>query len=192
MRPVQIINYVSKGPIEEGMLSVHAFKRSLSAGVLDGGSGEVSLGGSRLSRFMKDVENVTGRMGDGEAMAPAEEAAQVAELALAAPSGAAAMEANADADGTATALRAAGTDQATVAAAAEPWSGLLRFGAELAAALSMPDSGAATTHPWVERDPATGARSLKVPLPAPETGKRIADALALLADALLGAGNKNR
>jgi len=30
------------------------------AGILDGGSGEISLGGSRLNRFMKDVENVTG------------------------------------------------------------------------------------------------------------------------------------
>lgn len=191
--PVQIINYVSKGTIEEGMLSVHAFKRSLSAGILDGGSAEVSLGGSRLSRFMKYVENVTGRMGDGEAMAPSEEAGQVAEMALAASSDAATTEPDANADGTATLPHAAGTDQATAAAAAaEPWSGLLRFGAELAAALSAPDGGAATTHPWVERDPATGARSLKVPLPAPDTGKRIADALALLADALLGAGNNNR
>src|SRR5665213_1201129 len=72
-RPVRVINFVSKGTIEEGMLSVLAFKRSLSAGILDGGSGEISLGGSRLSRFMKDVENVTGRMGEGEAVTPAEE-----------------------------------------------------------------------------------------------------------------------
>jgi len=73
-RPVRVINFVAKGTIEEGMLSVLAFKRSLSAGILDGGSGEISLGGSRLSRFMKDVENVTGRMGEGEAMTSAEEA----------------------------------------------------------------------------------------------------------------------
>ena len=196
--PVQIINYVSKGTIEEGMLSVHAFKRSLSAGVLDGGSAEVSLGGSRLSRFMKDVENVTGRMGDGEAMAPAEEAAQVAELALAAPAAAMPTDAMADTDGTSAVPFVGGTEQATAAAtptaaaSTEPWSGLLRFGVELAAALTAPDNGAGATHPWVERDPATGARSLKLPLPAPETGKRIADALALLADALMGADHKKR
>jgi hypothetical protein len=41
------------------------------------------------------------------------------------------------------------------------------------------------THPWVERDPATGARNLKVPLPQPETVKRLADTLAALSDALL-------
>ena len=191
--PVQIVNYVSKGTIEEGMLSVHAFKRSLSAGILDGGSAEVSHGGSRLSRFMKDVENVTGRMGEGEAMAPAEEAAQVAVLALAAPAGATIADVNA-ATAAATAVSGSvGIDQETAtAASAEPWSGLLRFGAELAAALSTPDDGAGATHPWVEHDPTTGARSHKLPLPAPETGKKIADALALLADALLGAGNKRQ
>ena len=70
-RPVQIVNFVAKCTIEEGMLSVLAFKRSLSAGVLDGGQSEISLGGSRLSRFMKEVESVTGRMGEGEAVAPA-------------------------------------------------------------------------------------------------------------------------
>src|SRR4051794_1616810 len=75
VRPVQVINFVSKGTIEEGMLSVLAFKRSLSAGILDGGSGEISLGGSRLNRFMKEVENVTGNMGEGEAVTPAEEVA---------------------------------------------------------------------------------------------------------------------
>src|SRR5436305_3603638 len=72
-RPVQVINFVSKGTIEEGMLSVLAFKRSLSAGILDGGSSEISLGGSRLNRFMKDVETVTGRMGEGEAVTAGEE-----------------------------------------------------------------------------------------------------------------------
>src|ERR1700722_16307564 len=72
-RPVQVINFVAKGTIEEGMLSVLAFKRSLSAGILDGGGGEISFGGSRLNRVMKDVENVTGRIGEGEAVTPAEE-----------------------------------------------------------------------------------------------------------------------
>ncbi len=43
IRPLQVINFVAKGTIKEGMLSVLAFKRSLSAGILDGGSGEISL-----------------------------------------------------------------------------------------------------------------------------------------------------
>lgn len=52
------------------MLSVLAFKRSLAEGILDGGSNEVSLGGSRLTRFMKDVESITG---SGEVVTTAEE-----------------------------------------------------------------------------------------------------------------------
>jgi hypothetical protein len=67
------------------MLSLLAFKRSLSAGILDGGTGEISLGGSRLNRFMKDVESVTGRMGEGEAVTPAEEVGAVATADTAAP-----------------------------------------------------------------------------------------------------------
>ncbi|MHB1530122.1 MAG: DEAD/DEAH box helicase, partial [Acidiferrobacteraceae bacterium] len=51
-RPVLVVNFISKGTIEEGMLSVLAFKRSLSAGILDGGTSEISFGGSRLNRFM--------------------------------------------------------------------------------------------------------------------------------------------
>src|SRR6202035_5390666 len=53
IRPVRVINFVAKGTIEEGMLSVLAFKRSLSAGILDRGGGEVSLGGSGLNRLLK-------------------------------------------------------------------------------------------------------------------------------------------
>ena len=54
MRPVQIVNFVGKGTIEEGMLSVLAFEHSLSAGILDGGKSEISLGGSRLNRQRGD------------------------------------------------------------------------------------------------------------------------------------------
>src|SRR5439155_1722514 len=58
-RPVQVVNFVAKGTIEEGMLSVLSFKKSLFAGVLDGGAKEVFLGGSRLTKFMETVEKTT-------------------------------------------------------------------------------------------------------------------------------------
>ena len=61
-RPVQVINLISEGTIEHGMLSVLAFKRSLFAGVLDGGEDVIFMGESRLNRFMKDVENVAGKI----------------------------------------------------------------------------------------------------------------------------------
>jgi ERCC4-related helicase len=179
--PVQIVNYVSKGTIEEGMLSVLSFKRSLSAGILDGGTGEIALGGTRLNRFMKDVENVTGRMGEGEAMVPMEEAVNVA----AAPEE---SQAKALADETTSAAIDSAqpggiSENPPKAASPDPWTGLLQMGAELVSALTASDDGMAT-HPWVERDPATGARSLKVPLPPPETVKRLADALAAFSVAL--------
>src|SRR5205807_7175877 len=57
--PVRVINFIAKGTIEHGMLSVLRFKKSLFAGVLDGGETEVFLRKGRLDRFMESVENVT-------------------------------------------------------------------------------------------------------------------------------------
>jgi superfamily II DNA or RNA helicase len=188
-RPVQIVNFVAKGTIEEGMLSVLAFKRSLSAGILDGGQGEIALGGSRLSRFMKEVENVTAGMGEAETMAPAEEAASVASAPLgpeteAATEAAPAVAIDSAAPGdTAPPAAAAPSPQP---ASADPWAMLLTAGAEVAAALSAAGNPEAAPHPWVERDPVTGAGSLRLPLPAPETARRLADTLAALAAALGG------
>ena len=186
-RPVRIVNFVAKGTIEEGMLSVLAFKRSLSAGILDGGLGEISLGGSRLNRFMKEVENVTGHMGEGEAIPPAEEA-----VAAAVPmQSSAGPEEDADADAPVGAsqehlLRGAGETarEAPRPIDADPWQTLVQLGAQFFSVLTAANNPAAPTHPWIERDPASGVRNLKLPLPPPETARRLADALSVLADAL--------
>ena len=75
-RPVRVVHFVAPGTIEEGILSILGFKRSLFAGVLDGGAPAVSLGGSRLGRLIETVERVTGappvtRQADPAAAAPA-------------------------------------------------------------------------------------------------------------------------
>jgi superfamily II DNA or RNA helicase len=75
-RGVQVVNLIGQGSIEEGMLGVLAFKKNLFAGVLDGGASEVFLQGTRLSSFMKSVEQVAGAMG-------VDENAEVDELAAA-------------------------------------------------------------------------------------------------------------
>jgi len=184
-RPVQIVNFVAKGTIEEGMLSVLAFKRSLSAGILDGGTGEISLGGSRLNRFMKDVENVTGRMGDSVAVTPAEEAGIVATADEAAPlqgEDAAMMVGVGEAAKTGSECSEAPRHDTSV----DPWQYLAQVGAQLVSALTAANGPAAAAHPWIEFDPITGGRNLRVPLPSPETGRRLAEALAALADALRG------
>jgi hypothetical protein len=181
-QPVQIVNFVSKGTIEEGMLSVLAFKRSLSAGILDGGIGEISLGGSRLNRFMKDVENVTGHMGKGEAISPSEETGSVSSATRDEPVETLNTEGKVD-SGT-KAQEAEGTTPGQ--SNSDPWGALLQFGSQLVTALTASNDGESVSHPWIERDPATGTRSLKVPLPPPETAKRLADALSVLADTLRG------
>jgi superfamily II DNA or RNA helicase len=170
-RPVRVINFVAKGTIEEGMLSVLAFKRSLSAGILDGGSSEISLGGSRLTRFMKDVENVTGGIGAGEAVAPAEEVGS-----------AAAADDTPAMDDAGEAMAAAPPREINT----DPWQALVQIGARFIAALAAGNDANAPAHPWIERDPATGVRNLKVPLPPPETARTLANTLAALADSLRG------
>jgi hypothetical protein len=184
IRPVQVINFVAKGTIEEGMLSVLAFKRSLSAGILDGGSGEISFGGSRLNRFMKDVENVTGSMGEGEAVTPAEEV----KNGVAAGDAGSVEDANTDMDIGAVEMATARTDGsgATRDTGPDSWQALVQIGAQFIAALAAANNPNAAAHPWIERDPATGAQSLKMPLPAPETARQLADALSALADGLRG------
>jgi superfamily II DNA or RNA helicase len=182
-RPVRAINFVAKGTIEEGMLSVLAFKRSLSAGILDGGSGEISLGGSRLSRFMKDVENVTGSMGEGEAVTPAEEVRNI----VTADDAGSGEDINADVSaGEIVIARADRTGGSSRDAGPDPWQALVQVGAQFVAALAAANDPGAPAHPWIERDPATGAQNLKMPLPPPETARQLADALSALADSLRG------
>lgn len=184
-RPVRVINFVAKGTIEEGMLSVLAFKRSLSAGILDGGSGEIALGGSRLSPFMKDVENVTGRMGEGEAVTPAEEMGDIvtADDARSAADGSADVDIGAG--GTAVA-RIGGDDKPPHDRAPDPWQALVQVGAQFVAALAAANDPDAPAHPWIERNPATGAQNLRMPLPPPDIARQLANALSVLADSLRG------
>src|SRR4030095_5697066 len=110
--------------IEEGMLSVLAFKRSLSAGILDGGSSEISLGGSRLNRFMKDVENVTGRMAEGAAVTPEEE---VRNILTADDSGSGDVKADPNIGADEKMIgRADGAGTATRDASLDPWQALVQ------------------------------------------------------------------
>jgi SNF2 family DNA or RNA helicase len=57
--PVRVVKFVTQGSIEEGMLSLLAFKKSVFSGVLDGGAKDVSMGGSRMTKFMESVETVS-------------------------------------------------------------------------------------------------------------------------------------
>lgn len=160
-------------------------KRPLSAGILDGGSGEIALGGSRLSRFIKDVENVTGRMGEGEAVTPAEEVRNI----VTADDAGSGEDVNADVnigDGETAVAPTDGSGAPPRDAGPDPWQALVQVGAQFIAALAAANDPNAPAHPWIERDPSTGTQNFKMPLPAPETARQLANALSTLADSLRG------
>lgn len=61
--PVQIINMISRGTIEEQMLSTLSFKSNLAAGILDGGDDAVFLGNKKFEKIVEVVDSV---VNDGE------------------------------------------------------------------------------------------------------------------------------
>jgi superfamily II DNA or RNA helicase len=170
-QPVRVVNFVAQGTIEEGMLNVIKFKRSLFAGVLDGGENEVFLGGSRLSKFMETVENATGSI----------PAAQMEE-AGAPGQGAQAAEPEEERAKPQPALAAA------AAPAGDAWAGLLATGLDmlgqiLTAARSPAAANAGapkSSLSIVRRDEKTGESYLHLPMPAPQTMERLLGAVSTL------------
>ena len=164
-----MVNIVGQGSIEEGKLSVLAFKKSLFAGVLDGGEAEVFMQGTRLSQFMHSVEAVAGSM--GEADADGVDAGTAAMAVATAPADASPM----------TQPAADRPDSPTRAAEpADPWAAILEAGAAMlqglasARAAGGPVAGAAPF--TIERDPATGQASIRLPLPDAAVLQRLARA----------------
>ncbi len=174
-RSVQVLNFVAQGSIEESMLQVLSFKKSLFAGVLDGGPGEVFLQGTRLSRFMESVESLTGAIASAEA-SPATEDGELVESAPAerGPEPAAAAD-----------PVVPGVPAAAQPPAADPWAPLVDAGLALIGELARRGGDpAALPAAWIERDATTGRECLKLPLPEPATLERVAQGLAALAAAL--------
>ena len=156
-QPVRVVNFVAQGTIEEGMLSVLKFKKSLFAGVLDGGEREVFLGGSRLTRFMETVEKTTAAI--AEPIAADGEEPQAAEASIAT------------------------RREPRAVAAPDGWTAIVQTGLTLLDQLA----GVARTSPGardglriVHRDPETGQDYLKIPMPSPEVLDRALEAIGEL------------
>ncbi len=142
------------------MLSVLAFKKSLFAGVLDGGDSEIFMHGTRLSQFMDSVEEVTQTMGQCEPQAEA------SEPAPARPAG------NADSESDAPGV------VAPAASLPDPWGPLIDVGMQLVAALGQATDADSSKRPaWIETDSATGKSFIKLPVPDPQTVQRLAGAI---------------
>lgn len=175
VRKVQVINFVARGSIEEGMLSVLKFKKSLFAGVLDGGEADIKLGGSRLTKFIETVEQTTksipsvvGMSHQGEFEFDEAISGEKAEVNLepAAP---------------------VATTQPT---ASDPLAGLVQTGlaflqslsaiANTSAAPGKSSSSVASSNPLVARDERTGEPYLKLPMPSPDALKQLMSALSAL------------
>ena len=57
----------------------------------------------------------------------------------------------------------------------DPWQALVQVGAQLIVAVRLPTIPTPRRIEWTQRDPVTGAQNLKMPLPAPETARQLAD-----------------
>lgn len=185
-RKVDVLNLIASDSIEQNMLGVLQFKRSLFAGVLEGGAADIRLEGTRLSRFMHSVESLT----SAESAAAVTPVAPTAAATVAAADGAAtpvaatiagnALAASAAVAAPETAPSGAGTASPTAAnadaAASAALQPLLSFAAQwlgqLVGALGNGDA-----HPQIERDAVSGRASLRLPLPDPEQLRSLAAAL---------------
>jgi SNF2 family DNA or RNA helicase len=172
-RPVQVVNFVAQGTIEEGMLGLLKFKQSLFAGVLDGGEKEVFLGGSRLNRFMETVERASAAIPEAtveevrEAPGVAEPAAELAE-------------AEPEPEVQRPAVRPM---------AADPWAGLLESGLTFLGQLAAAAQPGATPAgqrglSLIRRDEQTGEPYLRLPVPPPEVLDRALQAFGTLLESL--------
>src|SRR3972149_5911616 len=54
-KPVNVINFISRGTIEENLLGLLSFKKSVFEGVLDNGENIVFMGEGKLKQFMNSV-----------------------------------------------------------------------------------------------------------------------------------------
>lgn len=179
-KSVQVVNFVAQGTIEEGMLSVLAFKKSLFAGVLDGGETEVFLHGTRLSRFMESVDQVTGAMGEADVGADMATTADV-EAAAASPRVDVAHSEDAAASRESPSEVKAGEGAPTT----NPWTPLIDAGLKFVEVLNAAgNSGTAdassSAATWIETDPHTGKSYIRLPVPEPGAVQRLADALGSL------------
>lgn len=148
-RGVQVINFVGQASIEEGILSVLAFKKSLFAGALDGGEAEVFLQGTRLSKFMQSVEQVAGAMGEADADVAAEPFSTPAATPV---------------------------PLSQPAVSADPWAAILDAGVALLQGLAAARASGTAAPLAVERDPVTGQASVRLPLPDEAVLRKLAKA----------------
>jgi superfamily II DNA or RNA helicase len=202
---VRVVNFVSEGTIEHGMLSLLSFKKGMFAGVLDGGERNVFLGKSRLGRFIETVEKATDsipagheadELDDAESQpaASAEDSNGHAERVSQGREGGAGQKRRTEASSP-----SRPSTQQVAAAEGDPLSGLLQQGLSLLAQMAQASSGGraggsetsrgATTRGdglQVVRNEQTGKAYLQMPMPDPQVVEQAMHALIQLAASFSG------
>jgi superfamily II DNA or RNA helicase len=195
-QPVRVVNFVAQGTIEEGMLAVLKFKKSLFAGVLDSGDKEVFLGGSRLNKFMETVESATSAIPEA-LIEDAEEALRVPPDEMAGPLPGEGRRGRRRSQRPPLFAETAAEEEAMPSPAApqpasDPWTGLLQSGLallrQLASVNDRRDAGPTGSGPaprsLVQRDEQTGETYLKLPVPPPEVLNQAVQAFGALLQSL--------
>jgi superfamily II DNA or RNA helicase len=184
-RSVRVVHFIAEGSIEQGMLSIISFKKSVFAGVLDGGEDEVSLGqGGRFNRFMETVEKATEAPGG-----PPDAAKEGPAKPDRAPQTVRRFASKGKLRKTAAPTETGGVPAPpTHASPAQSWIDLLEAGIgfmeKLESALREEGNGqpaSPTLSSFVAEDPQTGKRYLKLPMPEPRTLERVTRLLKDLA-----------
>ncbi len=184
-RPVRVVHFIAEGGIEQGILSILSFKRSVFAGVLDGGEDEVSLGqGGSLNRFMETVEKAseasTAPVNGGASPGAREAGPETVRRDTPGRTGKKPVPASA----------AGKPDPGSMApvSSAQSWNELLEAGIDfmekLGSALREGEKGkpgSPVLSSFVATDPQTGGRYLRLPLPDAGTLERMTRLLKDLA-----------
>lgn len=176
-KPVRVLNFVAEDGIEFGIMQLLEFKQALADGVLDDGAKEICLGGSRLEKFMANVQAVTAKASEGTA--PDVAKGNVAKEQVTTD--------NSVADPAGSANEAAAPRSAAITQAGggtgpgDAWQPLLVMAQQLLKELAQPvaagTQAGGSQRTLLRRDPTTGESYLHVPVPSEDKMARLLDAL---------------
>jgi len=174
---VRVINIIAENSIEHGMLSLLKFKKSLFAGVLDGGEDKVFMGTSRFNQFMKTVETAAEGIGDAKiSKAEQDEVLQDAITSREIISEKKEQEPETSAQIPSNSVTSAGE--------------FLHIGAALLEQLSRQFAGERNNiNTIIHKDDKTGKSVLQIPLPDNEIMKRLLKAGNAFLNIMQGAGD---
>lgn len=189
-RPVTVINFVSRESIEERILDLLKFKKSLFAGALDeDGEDVVMIGESQIKKFMETVEAVSDKLEKPDPIAQKAEELEITRDMEAM------QRAEQEDKEVLDASAPVSPGAKTASPGSESLSRIIMNGAEFLTALSRNLAESPASHQevmerhlqtWISKDENTGKACLKIPLPEPEVVQDVVTALGGLLSSFFG------